>query len=85
MYLNIASYLYGKQIKSKIGNKLYLQMIFICVRLNWLDIHEWHTMPLNALINKYIDELNTVQNACCRAFAMRNESTMVNSKTIKTF
>ena len=47
MYLNIASYLYGKQIKSKMGKKLYLQMIFICVRLNWLDIHECHTMPLN--------------------------------------
>ena len=29
------------------GNKLYLQMIFICVRLNWLDIHECHTMHLN--------------------------------------
>ena len=51
MYLNIASYLYGKQIKSKMGNKLYLKwMIFICVRLNWLDIHECHTMPLN---NRY--------------------------------
>ena len=46
MYLNIASYLHGKQIKSKMGNKLYLKMIFICVRLNWLDIHECHTMPL---------------------------------------
>ena len=46
MYLNIASYLYGKQIRSRMGNKLYLQMIFICVRLNWLDIHECHTMPL---------------------------------------
>ena len=46
LYLNIAFYLYGKQIKSKVGNKLYLQMIFICVRLNWLDIHECHTMPL---------------------------------------
>ena len=49
MYLNIASHLYGKQIKSKMGNKLNLQMIFICVRLNWLDIHEWHTMPLNSV------------------------------------
>ena len=26
--------------------ELYLQIIFICVRLNWLDIHECHTMPL---------------------------------------
>ena len=49
MYLKIASYLYGKQIKSKMGNKLYFQMIFICVRLNWLDIHECHTMPLSTL------------------------------------
>ena len=24
MYLNIASYLHGEQIKSKLGNKLYL-------------------------------------------------------------
>ena len=47
LYINIASYLYGKQIKSKMGNKLYLQMIFICVRLNWLGIHKCHTMPLN--------------------------------------
>ena len=46
MYLNIASYLYGKQIKSKMDKNLYLQMIFICVRLNWLDIHYCHTMPL---------------------------------------
>ena len=51
MYLNIASYLYGKQIKSKMGNKLYLQMIFISVRLNWLDIHECHTMPLKGFYN----------------------------------
>ena len=29
--------------------KLYLQMIFICVRLNWLDIHECHTMSLKLL------------------------------------
>ena len=31
MYLNIASYLYGKQIKSKLGNTMCLWMIFICV------------------------------------------------------
>ena len=51
VYLNIASYLCGKQIKSKMGNKLYLQMIFICARLNWLDIHECHTMPLKQPIS----------------------------------
>ena len=45
MYLNIASYLYEKQIKSKMGNKLYLRIIFICVGLNWLDLHDCHTMP----------------------------------------
>ena len=44
MYLNIASYLYGKQMKSKVGNKLYLRMIFICVRLIWLDLHDCPTM-----------------------------------------
>ena len=46
MYLNIDSYLYGKQIKSKMGNKLYLRMIFICVRLNLLDLQDCHTMSL---------------------------------------
>ena len=40
IYLNIASYLYGKQIKSKLWTKLYLWMIFICVRLNRLHFHE---------------------------------------------
>ena len=49
MYLNTASYLYGKQIKSKMGNKLYLRMIFICVRLNRLDLHDCHTMTLQTL------------------------------------
>ena len=36
MYLNITSYLYGKQIKSKLGNTMCLWMIFICVHLNRL-------------------------------------------------
>ena len=49
MYLNIASYLYGKQIKLKMGNKLYLRMSFICVRLIRLDFHDCHTMPLKPL------------------------------------
>ena len=39
IYLKITSYLYGKQIKSKMGTKLYLRMIFICVRSNRLDRH----------------------------------------------
>ena len=46
MYLNIAANLYGKQIKSKLENKLYLLMIFICVHLNRLDLHECHVMTL---------------------------------------
>ena len=49
MYINIVSYLYGnigKHIKSKMGNKLYLRMIFICVRLNRLHRHDCHTMTL---------------------------------------
>ena len=49
MYINIASYLYGKQINLKMGNTLYLQ-IFICARLNWLDNHECHTMSLKSEI-----------------------------------
>ena len=46
IHLNIAFYLYGKQIKPRIANKLYLQMIFICVRLNWLDITSVIPCPL---------------------------------------
>ena len=45
MNLKIASYFYGKQIKSKMGNELYLR-IFICVRLIRLDLHDCHTMTL---------------------------------------
>ena len=44
MYLNIASYFYGKQIRSKLGNMLYLWMIFICVTIG---LHKGHTMILN--------------------------------------
>ena len=51
IYLNIASYLYGKQIKSKLWTKLYLWMIFICVRLNRQHFHEGCPMPLK-LIHK---------------------------------
>ena len=39
-YLHIASYLYGKQIKSNLGTKLYLLTIFVCVHLNRLGLHE---------------------------------------------
>ena len=49
IYLNITSYLYGKQIKSKLWTKLYLWMIFIDVRLNWLHFHECGPMPLNSI------------------------------------
>ena len=47
MYLNIASHLYGKQIKSILGNTLYLWMIFICVHLNLCYMCECRTMTLN--------------------------------------
>ena len=42
MYLNIASHLYGKQIKSKLVNKLCLWMTFIRVHLNvrYLPYHD---------------------------------------------
>ena len=46
MYLNIPSYLNGKQIKSKLGTKLYLWMIFICVHLNRLGLHECRIITL---------------------------------------
>ena len=54
IYLNIASYLYGKQIKSKLWTKLYLWMIFICVRLNRLHFHECRPMPLKPQTTKFI-------------------------------
>ena len=60
MYLNIASYLYGKQIKSKVGNKFYLWMIFIFVNLNRLDLHECRTMIL-----KSVTSLDTRQSYSC--------------------
>ena len=46
-YLNIASYLYGKQIKSNVGTKLYLLTIFVCVHLNRLGLHECRPRILN--------------------------------------
>ena len=46
VYLNTDSYLYGKQIKSKLGNKLYLWMIFNFVHLNRLELHECRNMIL---------------------------------------
>ena len=48
-YLNIASSLYRKQIKSKLENKLYLWKVWICVHLNWPELHECHTMNLNVI------------------------------------
>ena len=50
IYLNIASYLYGKQIKSKLWTRLCLWMIFICVRLNRLHFHECRPVPLNVVV-----------------------------------
>ena len=47
IYLNIASYLYGKQIKSKLWTKLYLWMILIFVRLNRLHFHECRPFPFS--------------------------------------
>ena len=49
MYLDIAPYLYRKQIKSKMGNKLYLRMLFICLRLIRLDRQYCHTMTVKEL------------------------------------
>ena len=46
IYLNIASYLHGKQIKKKLGNKLYVWMIFICVHVNLRYMRECPTMTL---------------------------------------
>ena len=47
MYLSIASYLiFGKQIKSNLGNKFYLWMIFILCTLESAFIHECRTKTL---------------------------------------
>ena len=43
MYLDIASYLYGKQIKSKLGTKLYLWMIFIVY--TWIGLVSMSAVP----------------------------------------
>ena len=48
MCLNIASYLYGKQIKSKCGNTMCLWMIFICVHLKRLGLNECCTRTLTS-------------------------------------
>ena len=37
------------------GNKLYLRMIFICVRLTRLDLHDCHTMTLKQRLLLYRD------------------------------
>ena len=66
MYPNIASYLYRKQIKSKMGNKLYLRMIFICVRLNWLDIHDCHTMTLKKLFTSKTKLKSFIESLCLK-------------------
>ena len=46
MYLNIASYLCGKQIKSTLGNTMCLWMIFIFVHFKRLGLNECRTRTL---------------------------------------
>ena len=50
MYLNIASDLYGKQMNSKLENKLYLWMIFIYVHLNQLGLLESNSNEIGWLV-----------------------------------
>ena len=52
MYLNIASYFYGKQTKSKLGNKLYLWMIFV---YTWITLIFLRVLPWPLMV--YIEEL----------------------------
>ena len=47
MYLNIASYLYGKQIKSNVDNTICLWMVFICAHLNRLGLNDCRPRTLN--------------------------------------
>ena len=49
MYLNIASYLYGKQIKSILGNTMCTWMIFICAHLKRLGLNKSRTRTLKPL------------------------------------
>ena len=77
VYLNIASYLYGKQIKSKLWTKLYLWMIFICVRLNRLHFHECCPMPLKHTI------ANPIIRISCRVIP-RSTITGVTSDIVRT-
>ena len=65
MYLNIDSYLYGKQIRSKLGNNLYLWMIFICVHSNRLDLHGCRTMILKSYYSHYLEERIELWSKCC--------------------
>ena len=62
MYLNIASYLYGKHIKLKLGIKLYLHvhvwMIFICVHLILHFLRECRAMILEYIWDCVIQSLN---------------------------
>ena len=54
MYLNIASFLFGKQLTSTFGSKSYLSIIFICVHLNQLDLPECRTMRFEVLTKSKI-------------------------------
>ena len=47
MYLNIASYLYGKQIRSKLRHRLYLWMIFVFVPSNLRYLPEYSNLTFN--------------------------------------
>ena len=53
IYIHIASQLYREQIKSKLGNNLYLWMIVMFVHLNRLGLLECRTMTLNIFCEMY--------------------------------
>ena len=72
-----------KQVQSKTRNKINFKFHFIIYRdLNAIVFSKrFHTINMKM-------KFNTVQNVCCRilqyiVFAMRNESTIVNSKKIQ--
>ena len=85
MYLYIASYLCGKQIKSKLGNTMCLLMIFICVHLKRLGLNECCTRTLKLVFelnNKvFLIKQNTLQNLNCSLQHLFNDGTHITNLT----
>ena len=71
MYLNIASYLYGKQLKSKFGNKV------ICVHLNRLLSGD---VPMPPPYDIYISQLVWFVRCCTSVLDFHSKNLQITSK-----